>query len=239
MTRHMQSRDDSRGKNSIYFEDADRNCIASEIARVGAKSVLEFGPGDSTQAILDCGVEKVVTCEDIDKWLNVARDRFDKEPRVRVLRFFDEMPVRVEELPDDETFDIAFVDAPKGFNPVRKVHEGIADCSRLNTLLYALGRCPVVLLHDATRPLERASLGRVWATGQVDIEFLPTRIGMARITKRHVENEDRPDPPGVAKPRKSAAWTKPKRRGKPVDGRSDRSHDCKPKDKKHRRLVNG
>lgn len=216
----MQTPESPRGKSAVYFEADDYAFIKQEIKRTGAKTVLEFGPGASTKAFLDAGVEKIVTCEYIDKWLEVAREQFKDEKRVTVLKFHDEIPVVVEGL-GDETFDIGFVDAPKGFNPARKIHEGFADCSRLNTLLHALDRCKVVLLHDAMRPLERASLFRVWATGLVNIEFIQTRIGMARITKRE-QKQDRPDPQNATEPGGTPPGAKPKRRGKPVDRRPDR-----------------
>lgn len=177
----------ARGADAVFFESDDRAQIKREVERLGAKTVLEFGPGDSTQAFLDAGVGKIVTCENIDKWLDVAKDRFKDDKRVTVLKFEDEFPVTVDGL-GNETFDIGFVDAPKGFNPVRKIHPGYADCSRLNTLVYALERCNVVLLHDATRPLERGSLGRIWASGSFNIEFIPNKIGMARITHRERPN---------------------------------------------------
>jgi hypothetical protein len=222
MTQHFpKNPEEGRSNGAIHFESQDGQAIAAEFERIGAKSVLEFGPGDSTQAFLDMGIEKVVTCEYIDKWLKVAQDRFKKDKRVRVLKFTDEVPVVVEGLDPDERFDIAFVDAPKGFPPVRKVHPGIEDCSRLNTVLFALSRCPVVLLHDALRPLERATLGRVWATGMVDIALLPNRLGMARITLRE-QKPHGPDPQDAKELGSSPPRPKPKRRRKPVNKRPDR-----------------
>jgi predicted O-methyltransferase YrrM len=160
----------------------------------GADSVLEFGPGGTTEIFINAGVPKIVTCEYIDKWYEVAKGRFKDVPSVRVLRFTDTVPVVVEGL-DNETFDVGFVDAPKGYAAARKTHKGYEDCSRFNTVLFALERCKVVYLHDATRPLERGTLARLRLMGY-DYEFLPSPFGLARITKREIA--DRPDPQNTA-----------------------------------------
>jgi hypothetical protein len=49
----------------------------------------------------------------------------------------------------------------------------------------------VVYLHDATRPLERGTLGRLNAMGYKH-EFLDSPFGLARITKIEQE-QDGPD----------------------------------------------
>jgi hypothetical protein len=220
MTKRKFSVETERAPWAVFLENDDKESFRREVERTGAKSVLEFGPGASTDTFLDVGIEKIVTCENIDKWLDVAKTKFKGDKRVKVLKFEDTVPVTVDGL-GDERFDIGFVDAPKGFNPVRKVHEGFADCSRLNTLMFALERCKVVLLHDATRPLERASLMRAWATGLFDIQFVPSKIGMARITRRE-QKQDGPNPQDAKEPRGSTPRAKPKRRRKPVNKRPNR-----------------
>ena len=197
------------------FEQSDKESIREEVERIGAKTCLEFGPGESTQALIEIGLEKIVTCEYVPKWLAVARKRFAKHKHVYCLSFTDTFPVVVEG-DCNERFDIAFVDAPKGFNPVRTIHPEAPDCSRLNTVLFALERCDVVFLHDAQRPLERATLGRLWATGLYDIQFVNSRIGMARISKRGIRQSGL-NQPGTPEPRGAPARAKPKRRRNPVD----------------------
>ena len=155
---------------------------------MGAKSALEIGPGISTLALIESGLERIVTLEHDDEWYAVAVEKFKDYPQVTVGRYVDD-PVATGDIVG--VFDMAFVDSPKGFHRpipgirgVRKVHPGQEDCSRLNTCLLALKHAPVVYLHDATRPLERGTLGRLNAMGHT-IEPLPG--AMARIT-RHGEN---------------------------------------------------
>jgi hypothetical protein len=77
------------------------------------------------------------------------------------------------------------------------MHPGQEDCSRLNTCLSALQHAPVVYLHDAVRPLERATLTRLERDGH-KVEWVAagkwknqdSSYGIARII-RDVKNKTR------------------------------------------------
>ena len=122
----------------------------------GARRVLEFGPGHSTQAFIDAGVPEVVSLEHDPKWLDRMFERFKHEPSVHVL------PYRNTPVIDGDlgSFDLAFVDSPVGHDRGRVEHPGQEGCARLNTLTFALQHARVVLLHDAGRPGEQRSLER-------------------------------------------------------------------------------
>jgi hypothetical protein len=194
----------------------DIDVFKMEAVSLGAKSILEFGPGDSTEVWSQMGLQ-ITTVEHIQKWYEVAKERFKDYPNVRVLKGEDEMPFRVEGMGSYERFDLAFVDAPQGYAPMRKIHEGYEDCSRFNTTLFALERSPVVLLHDVVRPLERGTLGRLHLLGY-KVEFIRVPYGMARITHG---DENRLDPPRVEEPRGAPNGAKPKRGRKPKPVRPD------------------
>lgn len=147
-----------------------------------AASVIEFGPGGSTYAFIEAGCEKIVTCEHDDEWLAKAEKRFAEYDQVQVLRYRNEPKVVVEGLHGRASFDLAFVDSPLGVAGKRLEHPGQEGCARLNTLEYALKRAPVVLLHDAHRDGEQASLERIKADGH-KVEMIPGRGNMARITR--------------------------------------------------------
>jgi hypothetical protein len=181
----------ARAAGASTHHSADVRLLTEAV--VGANSVLEFGPGGTTDIFIKAGVPRIITCEYIDKWYEVARERFSENMNVGVLRFTDTVPVVVEGLDPDETFDVGFVDAPKGYAAARLTHPGYEDCSRFNTTLFALERCKVVYLHDATRPLERGTLSRLHLMGY-DHEFLKSPFGLARITKRNGENAGGVDP---------------------------------------------
>lgn len=209
----------SRTIHTQVFHPKDERLLLE--AGAEAESVLEFGPGGTTDIFIRSGVKHIVTCEYIDKWLDVARERFKEHGNVEVLRFTDAVPVIVDGLDPLRRFDLGFVDAPKGFLGARTVHPGFEDCSRLNTTLFALERCKVVYLHDALRPLERCTLGRLRLMGYT-YEFLDSPFGLARITRKNVEGSYGPNPPHVAESGSPPAGAKPKRRRKPVDRRLDR-----------------
>jgi hypothetical protein len=177
----------ARAAEAATFHSKDEKHLAEAVQ--GVNSVLEFGPGNTTDLFIKAGVPRIITCEYIKKWYEVARERFAENMNVGVLLFTDTIPVVVEGLDPDEMFDFGFVDSPKGYAAARYAHPGYEDCSRFNTTLFALERCKVVYLHDAIRALERGTLGRLNAMGY-DHTFLDSPIGLARITKRNGEDAD-------------------------------------------------
>lgn len=165
------------------FEFCDYGALLHECARVGARSVLEFGPGISTLALVESGAEMIRTCEYQDRWIAQAAELLRGHPHVSVHRYCNEPVVKMQDDPGNE-FDLAFVDSPLGVPSRGAVrHPEQEDCNRLNTVLYALDRSPVVLLHDAKREGEAATLARV-AAMRHRVEMIDTRKGIARIVRR-------------------------------------------------------
>ncbi len=154
----------------------------------GKNSVLEFGPGFSTYAFIEAGVKRILCCEYLDKWIEIGKERFKDFPQVEIRRFYDEPEARAD---IEGQFDLALVDSPKGYLGARTIHPGQEDCSPLNTCLLALKHAPIVLLHDAARPLERGTLGRLNAMGhKVTFYQEASKGGMARI----IRNEEQSGP---------------------------------------------
>lgn len=148
----------------------------------GKKSVLEFGPGFSTFALIEAGVGRILCCEYLDKWIEISKERFKDFPQVEIIRFLDTAPEAQADITGD--FELAVVDSPKGYVSARTVHPGQEDCVRLNTCLLALKHAPVVLLHDAFRTLERATLGRLRQMGHKTTYIEGCSMsGMARIER--------------------------------------------------------
>lgn len=184
------------------FRFADYALLMQEVARIGAKSVLEFGPGISTFALIEAGADNIVTLEHDPEWFDKAVESFTDYPQVTVARYVDEPQVTADDVALRE-FDMAFVDSPKGFTwkvpgvkGVRKKHPGMEDCSRLNTCLFALEHAPIVYLHDAIRPLERGTLGRLSGMGHQITYLHNSKSGIARI-ERNGQNAARPNPSGA------------------------------------------
>jgi hypothetical protein len=212
-----KEKDGARPTGSPVLHDLDKRVLGFEIANLGAKTLLEFGPGLSTEFFSSLGLQ-ITTIEHNQKWYEVAKERFKDYPNVRVLKGEDEMPFVVHGMGSYEKFDVAFVDAPQGYFPMRKIHKGYEECSRFNTTLLALQHAPVVFLHDVSRPLERGTLNRLNRLGY-HVELIAVPYGMARITHGD-KNES--DTQSIAEPGGAPTGAEPKRRRQPKSKRPDR-----------------
>ncbi len=203
-------------KNQKTLTKTD-HCHLINIAR-GASRVVEFGPGYSTLAFIEAGVNEIIGLEHDSKWNEVQVDRFKDYPQVTIDWYYNEAPkARVPDFYKGVDFDFAFVDSPKGYAAARVLHPGQEDCSRLNTCLAALDLTSVVYLHDAQRPLERATLSRLEVAGhrvefvsypEIGAKKLDDTYGIARIT-RNGKEQDGPHLSGVAKPWGTSDGTRP------------------------------
>ena len=131
----------------------------------GIKSIMEFGPGVTTYALLESADTIVRSYEHNDKWLSWARELFDHEPRVDVRKY-----------PDVDyagPYDMINVDAPPG-----KGHH-----SRMDTCLIASELSDLFILHDARRDGEKSTI-EVFVDKGWGFEYLPTERGIAILSKR-------------------------------------------------------
>jgi len=162
------------------FPDEDYGILIAEAEAIGAKSALEFGPGESTMAFLQAGCTRVLTLEHDRKWLRKAQQRFAGYDAIEVGTYTNTPTINAS-AGACERFDIAFVDSPVGTVKRRVIHAGQEDCSRLNTVQYALTCASVVLLHDARREGEQRTLERMKQMGW-NVKLYDTERGMARIS---------------------------------------------------------
>lgn len=139
------------------------------------RKVAEFGPGDSTLALLDAGCEVVSYEHDIGR-LKHSVERFAHEGEVEVVH----CPEGTLPDPLPHQPDLVFVDGP----PYR---EGLA-MSRIGPCEWALETCGCFLLHDANRHGELATLEEMERRG-MHVFRIPTRKGMALVadSKRRPE----------------------------------------------------
>lgn len=167
-------------ERSVFSFD-DYGALISEIRRVAAKKVLEFGPGISTLALVEAGCSEITTLEYQARWMAIAKDRLRFYPKVHLMPYENTAEIKVPTL-DEKSFDLIFVDSPIGSDlPTASRIAGQENCSRLNTVLWSIARAPIVLLHDAKRPGEGRTLARI--VGKVShIEMINTAKGIARIT---------------------------------------------------------
>ena len=133
--------------NGGALTQKDWEFIQSIIKKYNVKSVLEFGAGLSTLLLNDIGLEKVVTYEDKQGWI----DKLKKIKSSCDIRLWDG-----KNLIDNDHYDLAFVDGPSG------------DFSREQSTKIASEKCKVIVVHDA---------GREWARKYQDQYIAPSFHG--------------------------------------------------------------
>lgn len=169
-------------EKSVFTFD-DYGTLIAEAKRANAKTVLEFGPGNSTLAWVEAGCTDITTLEHQAKWFMIAKANLAKYKNVKLLPYNNTPVIEIPAL-NGKKFDLIFVDSPVGMEASPKFaprFPGQENCSRLNTLLFALDRAPVILLHDAKREGEQNTLKRL--NGAYNIEMIDTVKGFARITR--------------------------------------------------------
>lgn len=167
-------------ERSVFGFD-DYGALISEIKRIDARKVLEFGPGVSTLAFIEAGCTEILTLEHQARWRASAKNRFWQHRQVKILPYVNEPEISLPDL-EKSRFDMIFVDSPMGADlPMATRFRGQENCSRFNTVSWSLQRAPIVLLHDAKRPGEERTLARI--IGKVShVEMINTAKGIARIT---------------------------------------------------------
>lgn len=116
-----------------YWSFADYGTVVDVVRKLYARSVLEFGPGSSTLALIEGGASTIYTLEDDPVWTPPARDRLANHWQVaRLIAYTWSDPLVVEQV--DREFDLALIDGP-------------ADTTRRPACIeYALARCRAVLV---------------------------------------------------------------------------------------------
>ena len=152
----------------------DYRAVLDTVRRLGARRVLEFGPGSSTLALVEGGAELIDTCEDDPKWYDVHRSRVGRQfsPVVNVHRYTWADPLVIPEL-EGYRYDLALIDGPHD-TPRRPV-----------VLDYCMARCSHVLIptedYKVASPPLRPHIARlaqahgatveIWETGPLSGSF--------------------------------------------------------------------
>jgi len=135
------------------------------------KSVLEFGPGTSTLAFLDAGCD-VVSIEENWKWFQVAQ-RTLMLPNCTLLLG---APPAIMDHPRiaASSFDLAFVDGPGAKGPLPRLH----------SMQAAMSRASIVILHDANRAGEQATITEVTKNGGWEVIKQKSRRGIGILLRQ-------------------------------------------------------
>lgn len=167
-----------------WWSFADYGAVLAVMERLQPKRVLEFGPGNSTLALIEGGAERIDCCEDDPTWFNVYKGRLeDAYPAiVRFVFYTWTDPVAIPQLAE-ERYDLALIDGPLG------------TLNRPAVIAYCLARCAAVLV-----PTEELAYGGSALKPHIeqlavefgfDVEWMetgPLSGGFALLTMRPVEN---------------------------------------------------
>lgn len=139
-----------------WWSFADYGALLDIVVRLRPRTVLEFGPGSSTLAIVEGGAQRVECYEDDPKWIAAHAPRFAGLPIV--LRHYTHAdPIVLSEM-GDRRFDFGFVDGPRETD------------TRGVEIAYALARCAAIACHDALSTPVAAALDAASKAGrQVEI----------------------------------------------------------------------
>lgn len=145
-----------------FWSFNDYRAVVDVVRKLGARRVLEFGPGSSTLALIEGGADKIDCCEDDPAWFTVYKERLqDVYPDIVTLHPYHwQDPLRVAGI-TGRWYDLALIDGPFG-TPHRPA-----------AIEYALQRSFAVLA-----PTEE------WRDGRAEPE-LGLRSEIARIAQRH------------------------------------------------------
>jgi glycosyltransferase involved in cell wall biosynthesis len=135
------------------------------------RQVIEFGPGVSTLAFLRAGCA-VVSVEDNPRHFQEAQRGLWAPDCALLLG----SPPAIMEHPaiSGRTFDLAFVDGPAAKGPLPRLHSVQA----------AMSLAPVVMIHDANRPGERAAIAEMMKDSAWSLETRASSRGIAILRRK-------------------------------------------------------
>jgi hypothetical protein len=113
----------------------DYQAVLEVVRRLRPKTVLEFGPGSSTLALIEGGAEHIDACEDDRHWFDVYEQRLARRypNTVQLYEYAWSDPLRIPPI-DGNAYDLALIDGP--YDTPR----------RPAVLVYCLARCRSVLI---------------------------------------------------------------------------------------------
>lgn len=118
-----------------WWSANDYGHVVDTTQAIGAKTVLEFGPGSSTLSLIEGGALSIDACEDNEHWAKVHEERIAKRfpSIVRIVPYVWNDPLTIKAI-EGRSYDMALIDGPHG-TPARPA-----------VLRYCLTRCKSVLM---------------------------------------------------------------------------------------------
>ncbi len=103
-------------ESAHWWSLQDYGAVLGAMAAIRPASVLEFGPGSSTLALIEGGATSIDTCEDAPDWAEVYEERIVKRfPEIVRLHRFEWPAGRAISIPslEGKKFDLCLIDGPR------------------------------------------------------------------------------------------------------------------------------
>lgn len=132
----------------------DYGVVLSTVQRLGARRILEFGPGWSTLALIEGGADWIDACEDdphyFARYVRLIEDRFPAKVAMRGYTY--RLPLYVPYV--DGRYDLAVIDGPRDTDKRPAVVEYALECADAVLVPLEEGENDGGILRDfiATRP---------------------------------------------------------------------------------------
>lgn len=147
-----------------WWSFADYGAVLDVMQRLKPKTVLEFGPGSSTLALIEGGAQRIDSCEDSQDWFDVYHERLERRfpAVVKLRRYVWADPLKVGRLA--ARYDMALIDGPHG------------TARRPAVLEFCLARAAAVLLptEETGSRVLRAAIVSIAAKHGRSLEFMET-----------------------------------------------------------------
>jgi hypothetical protein len=166
-----------------WWSMADYGAVLEVTERLQAKTVLEFGPGWSTRALIEGGATTIDACEDDPVWFATHAERlvsaFPAIVRLHPYTIGD--PITVPSI-GNRTYDLALIDGPLGTE------------QRPAVIAFALARCAAVLVpteeHAYSNGTIRAAIIRLAAECGREVAWMETGPGSGSFALMTIPNAD-------------------------------------------------
>lgn len=159
---------------NFAITDEDIPHISAYIRENQVATVLEVGPGRSTELFLRLGCLRIVSLEHNQMFAELAAKLFAYAPAVRVLLYTNDehRPIPDSLVPKGERFDLGFVDGPGYTEPF----------SRMQTCSFIGKHCNAFFLHDSLRAGEQATIRSFVDRGWMRTDYATPR-GLTLLKK--------------------------------------------------------
>lgn len=151
--------------------------IKDIIKKHNIKTVLEFGPGTSTQIFIEENCD-ILSIENNVDYINLYRKKFMLHKNLEIIFNDQNNIIVIKNQLKNKKFDLCFVDGPRADRDQYKMF------NRIDSYILAKDYGKYILCHDSKRKKDRNSINLVFNTDEYFIEDLESERGLTLIYKK-------------------------------------------------------